>query len=148
MIVALDSNVLGYFVEVARGPADLPKIAAVQSLLQRAADHHLFVAPVQSHGELYNLLLKSGASRKAAQEVVNAVQSAFPTHDTTGATMMSAIELATAHQLQIWDAVMICAAKEAGARVLLSEDMQDGFIWRGVTILNPLGERAEQVLFG
>jgi predicted nucleic acid-binding protein len=32
---------------------------------------------------------------------------------------------------------MLAAAAQAGCRLLLSEDMQDGFTWRGVTIRNP-----------
>jgi len=33
---------------------------------------------------------------------------------------------------------MLAAAAGSGCRWLFSEDMQDGFIWRGVTIRNPL----------
>jgi predicted nucleic acid-binding protein len=45
--------------------------------------------------------------------------------------------LVTAHRFDIWDAVIVSASAEAGCRVLLSEDMQDGFVWRGMTIINP-----------
>ncbi len=51
--------------------------------------------------------------------------------------MLSAVDLAVHHQLGIWDAVMLAAASEAGCRLLLSEDMQDGFTWGGVTVANP-----------
>ena len=47
------------------------------------------------------------------------------------------MELATSHQLSLWDAIMLAAAAQAGCRLLLSEDMQDGFTWRGVTVRNP-----------
>jgi predicted nucleic acid-binding protein len=60
------------------------------------------------------------------------------TVSSTGATtMMAAMELATAHRLQIWDAVVLQSAVEANARVLLSEDMHHGFRWRGATVVNP-----------
>jgi predicted nucleic acid-binding protein len=47
------------------------------------------------------------------------------------------MELAASHQFALWDAIMLAAAGASGCRLLLSEDMQDGFIWRGVTIRNP-----------
>jgi predicted nucleic acid-binding protein len=32
---------------------------------------------------------------------------------------------------------MLAAAAQADCRLLLSEDMQDGFTWRSVTVRNP-----------
>jgi predicted nucleic acid-binding protein len=51
--------------------------------------------------------------------------------------MLSAADLATDHQLSIWDSVILSAAAEAGCRLLLSEDLHDGFTWKGVTVTNP-----------
>lgn len=48
-----------------------------------------------------------------------------------------AMEVATAHRLAFWDAVMLAAAAQANCRILLSEGLQDGFTWRGVTVRNP-----------
>ena len=45
--------------------------------------------------------------------------------------MLAATDLASAHQLGIWDAVILSAAADARCRILLSEDLQDGFTWRG-----------------
>lgn len=50
---------------------------------------------------------------------------------------MKAAELASIHQLSIWDAVILSAASDSGCRVLLSEDMQHGFTWSGTTVVNP-----------
>jgi predicted nucleic acid-binding protein len=51
--------------------------------------------------------------------------------------VLDAMELVVSHQLSFWDAVMLAAAAQAGCRLLVSEDMQNGFTWRGVTIGNP-----------
>jgi predicted nucleic acid-binding protein len=51
--------------------------------------------------------------------------------------MVSAIDLAADHRLGVWDSVMISVASETGCRLLLSEDLQDGFTWHGVTVANP-----------
>jgi predicted nucleic acid-binding protein len=51
--------------------------------------------------------------------------------------MISAIDLAADHRLGIWDSLMVSVASDSGCRMLLSEDLPDGFSWRGVTIANP-----------
>ena len=48
-----------------------------------------------------------------------------------------AADLATDHRLGTWDAVILSAASQAGCRLLLSEDLQEGFTWAGVTVVNP-----------
>jgi predicted nucleic acid-binding protein len=54
--------------------------------------------------------------------------------------MMAAMDMAVIHRFQVWDALIVNAAAGAGCAMLLSEDMQDGFTWRGLTIINPLAE--------
>ena len=66
--------------------------------------------------------------------------------ETNQATMLQAIALATEHGLQIWNAVILAAAAEARASLLLSEDMQDGFTWRGVTVANPFATTPHPLL--
>jgi predicted nucleic acid-binding protein len=60
--------------------------------------------------------------------------------------MLEAIDLAADHRIGIWDSVIISVAAETGCRVLLSEDMQDGFTWRGVTVVNPFAEQRHPLL--
>ncbi len=60
--------------------------------------------------------------------------------------MPSAADLATDHQLGIWDAVVLSAAAEARCCLLLSEDMQEGFTWKGVSIENPLATSRNHLL--
>ena len=47
------------------------------------------------------------------------------------------MDIAADHRLQIWDALILSVAAENGSRLLLSEDLQDGFTWHGVTVVNP-----------
>ena len=51
--------------------------------------------------------------------------------------MIGATDLASQHRLGIWDSVILATAADAGCRLLLSGDMQDGFTWAGVTVANP-----------
>jgi predicted nucleic acid-binding protein len=43
----------------------------------------------------------------------------------------------TLHRFSYWDALVIRMAKQAGCRVLLSEDMQHSRDFDGVKIVNP-----------
>jgi predicted nucleic acid-binding protein len=50
------------------------------------------------------------------------------------------------HQLPIWDALILAVAAESRCRLLLSEDFQNGFTWRGVTVVNPFGTQIPPLL--
>jgi predicted nucleic acid-binding protein len=47
------------------------------------------------------------------------------------------MELSSQHRFRTWDAIIMAAAASAGCRLLLSEDLHDGFTWNGVTVINP-----------
>ena len=49
-------------------------------------------------------------------------------------------------RLRIWDAIMLAAASFAECRLLLSEDLQDGFTWNGVTVVNPFSKTPNALL--
>jgi hypothetical protein len=52
----------------------------------------------------------------------------------------------TDHQLGIWDAVILSAASCSGCRLLLSDDLQAGFTWAGVTVVNPFASPQHALL--
>ncbi len=60
--------------------------------------------------------------------------------------MLTAADLANDHRLGIWDAVILSAASRAGCRMLLSEDMQNGFTWGGVTVVDPFASPMHELL--
>lgn len=51
--------------------------------------------------------------------------------------LLDAIDLHRLRQFSIWDALILHAARKAGCKVLLSEDLQHGQTIDGVAILNP-----------
>ncbi len=142
MRLALDTNILGY-AEGVNGAA--MKGAALQ-LIERLPQETVFV-PVQSLGELFNVLVrKAGRSPGKARRAVLSWQDAFPLIETSAEVMLAATDLATDHQLSIWDSVIFSAAAATGCRLLLSEDLQEGFTWRGVTATNPFSTRKHPLL--
>lgn len=64
-------------------------------------------------------------------------QSVFITPPTTDAVINKASGLARAHQMQLWDCVVCATSAEAGAKMLLTEDMQDGGVLDGLRLINP-----------
>jgi predicted nucleic acid-binding protein len=131
--VALDTNILVY----AQGLGDADRVATARSLIDRLPPGAL-VVPVQALGELFRVLVgKGGLAPVRAADAVNHWRGGASIQDTTNSVMEQAVDIACVHGFQIWDAIMLAAAESAGCRLLLSEDMHDGFAWRGVTVLNP-----------
>jgi predicted nucleic acid-binding protein len=114
----------------------------VQKLPEGAA-----LLPVQALGELFNLLVrKAGRTRAKARTAILSWRDAFRVIETSDEIMLAAADLASDHQLGIWDAVIMSAAAEAGCRLLLSEDLQQGFTWKGVTVTNPFSTAKHPLL--
>ncbi len=53
------------------------------------------------------------------------------------ADVIAAIELHRQAGISLWDALIVPAARSAGAQVLYSEDLQPGSILGGVRVVNP-----------
>jgi predicted nucleic acid-binding protein len=136
MRVALDTNVLAY----AEGVNDDGRRDQAIALTDRLTQLTVFI-PVQVLGELFRVLVrKGGRSVKQARERVIGWGDSFALIETSQPILQAAIDLAEAHQFSIWDAIVVAAAAKAECRLLLSEDMQDGFTWNGLTIANPFSE--------
>jgi predicted nucleic acid-binding protein len=140
--VAVDTNVLAY----AEGTHGEAKQRAALELL-RTLPPESTLLPAQTLGELFNVLVKKARwSRADAQRAVLAWGDAFPLIETSSDVVLAAMALASDHQLGIWDAIVVSAAADGGCRLLLSEDLQDGFTWSGVTIANPFAATRHPLL--
>jgi predicted nucleic acid-binding protein len=140
--IALDTNVLAYAEGINGAERRSAALALIRRLPQEAA-----IVPVQVLGELFNVLVrKGGKSRSDAREAILSWRDTYPSVETSPEAMLAAIDLATDHQLGIWDAVILSAASQAGCRLLLSEDLQEGFTWAGVTVVNPFSSPRHALL--
>lgn len=136
--IGLDSNILAYLAGISRASEDDDKIARVRDLIACLSTSASLVAPSQALGELFVVLRRSGASAAEARLILIEFADAFGTSASETATMLSAADLVVDHKLQFWDALIVTAAADAGCALLLSEDMQSGFVAKGLTIINPL----------
>ncbi len=133
MRIALDTNILAY----AEGAGDARRCKAARDLIARLPGH-LIVIPSQTLGELHRVLVgKNGRDPRQAREAVLAWADAFDVADSTFDAMRGALDLAADHQMPIWDALILSVAADQKCRLMLSEDYQHEFVWRGVTVLNP-----------
>lgn len=130
--VALDSNILIY----AELEPDSEKGALSTDLILRAARDG--VIPVQVLGEYLRFIQRRmPAVFEQAIRQVSVYQAVFLTPPTTVETIHTASALAHAHHMQLWDCVVCAASAHAGAKVLLTEDMQDSRMLDGLRLINP-----------
>lgn len=133
MKVFLDSNVLVYRVDY-RVPN---KQAIASRLVDKVLTEGNAVISTQSLQEFYNAItrklgLAPGDARRLAMNY-----SAAPIVQLTPSLIFAAMERHAARQFSFWDALIVEAALAGGARVLYSEDLQDGQVVDGLTITNP-----------
>jgi predicted nucleic acid-binding protein len=136
MRIALDTNLLAYAEGVNGAQRKQVSLGVVQKLSTED-----IVVPVQALGELFHVLVrKAGRTPVRARSAVLSWYDAFAVAETSVAVVLGATDLAAAHRLSIWDSVIVSAAAEAGCRLLITEDLQDGFTWQGVTVANPFAK--------
>jgi predicted nucleic acid-binding protein len=139
--VALDTNVLVYAEGISRAPGDAAKIALSRRLVRALnLGGERWIAATQVFGELHNVLVRRAAlSPFEASVRVRRLTPFVPEVGTLPDVFDLALGIAAAHNLQIFDAIILAAAAQARCDLLLSEDLHEGFVWRGVTVTNPFG---------
>lgn len=134
--VFLDTNILAYDLDA--GTPDKQRKA--REVLARA--DHEFVISTQVLLELYVVLtrkLRPALPEQAAAEVITSL-SRLPVVGTDAQLVQRAVALSVRHQLSVWDALIVTAAREAGCEELWTEDLATGSELRGVRIRNPLAD--------
>ncbi len=135
MRVALDTNVLAYAEGINGAARKVDALDLIQRLPAGAT-----LLPVQALGELFQLLVrKANRTPAQARAAILGWRDAFPLIETSETVIVGAAELAATHRFSFWDGVILAAAADGGCRLLLSEDLQEGFTWSSVTVTNPFG---------
>lgn len=142
MKVALDTNILAY-IEGVNGASRRTRAAEMVARLPAESTY----VPVQVLGELFRVLVRKAKYKAAnARTAVGSFLDIFPLIETSPTVLTVAADLSVDHGLDIWDAIILAAAASAGCRLLLSEDMQEGFTWNGVTVVNPFSDTRHELL--
>ena len=131
----LDTNVIVYALY-----SDSPvKKATAQTLMNKAAAGKGWIS-FQVVQECINLALKKFRPVPPAEEVRAMVQDILLPIcrvNPNPSFYLDALETQEATRLSWYDCLILQAAVDAGCKTLYSEDLQDGFRYRGVTVTNP-----------
>ena len=134
MACTLDSNILVYTLPT---PANTKRQRA-RELLIRAARDPANVLLLQALGEFSHVAgRKFGLNIAAIRRRVEDWRAAISVHAAQEQDLGTALSLVERHRISFWDALMCATAERAGVDHLLSEDMQDGRRFGGLTIVNP-----------
>jgi predicted nucleic acid-binding protein len=130
----VDTNVLVYAHD-----AGSPKQATARMALERLWTERSGSISTQILQEFYAVATKPhklAMSHSDAREIVG-LYSAWPIVLIEPTLIISASHLAEQRSLSIWDALVVEAARVAGAIRLLTEDFQDGQQIEGIRVENP-----------
>lgn len=133
--IFIDTNVLVY----AHDRSETRKQPLAQALLDDLWRQRTGTLSTQVLQEFYVVATRKfdpPLRRAAAREIV-ALYSQWPTVQVDVALILAASKLEERHTLSFWDALIVEAARRAGATRLLTEDLQAGRQIGDVKINNP-----------
>lgn len=136
----VDTNVLLY----AHDASETVKRGIAAGVLARLWRDRMGVLSTQVLQEFYDAgtrRLRPPVPRSVAREVIEQYR-AWPVVLVEPSLIVSASLVQERHQLSFWDALIVEAARVAGATRLLTEDLSHGRVIEGVTIVNPFAEAA------
>lgn len=131
----VDTNVLVY----AHDRSESRKQPMAQTLLEGLWASRTGALSTQILQEFYVVATRKfdpPMSKRAAREVV-ALYAVWPLVQIDLPLIVTASRLEERHKLSFWDALVVEAARRAGATRLISEDLQSGRLIGGVRIENP-----------
>ena len=131
----VDTNILVY----AHDRSETRKQPLAEALLEELWASRTGVLNTQVLQEFYVVATRKfnpPMSRRAAREIV-ALYATWPLIQVDLPLILMASELEERHKLSFWDALVVEAARRAGAARLVSEDLQAGRVIGGVRIENP-----------
>ena len=76
----------------------------------------------------------------------DAWRAVLPVQGTENGDLSAALDPVKKHRFAFWDAMLWAAARQAGVRYLLTEDLQDGFELAGVKFVNPFEPSNNQLI--
>lgn len=130
----VDTNILLYAISTDPGEADKAELA--RHLLGET-DLALSVQVLQ---EFYVQATRVGKANPLTHEQAAALVESFTrfrVQDLTLAVVRAALRTRSRYNLSYWDSAIIEAARALGCRTVISEDLNHGQDYGGVTVVNP-----------
>jgi predicted nucleic acid-binding protein len=132
----LDTNILVY----AYDTHETEKQMIAQAILAEGIEKENLVLSVQVLGEFFNVVtkhIKSPMSPDEAQDVIKTIGH-LPVQDIDLSMVNRAIDIHRTYQISYWDSLIVAAAERTNCSTILSEDLNEGQMYHGILIRNPL----------
>ena len=129
-----DSNVLVYAVD----PADPRKRKIAIDLITHALEvNHDGAISTQVMSEFVNVVQKKGLAHLDTLD--DWISHFYPLLETevTMDIVRNAIEIKNEYGIQFYDAQIVATAEKLGCTEIVSEDLNDGQLYRGMAVVNP-----------
>jgi len=131
--ISLDANLLFYAADADAGERHVK----AREIVRRAAGYDCILT-LQTLCEFFAAMTRKGKLTAGEATIrVEDWQTLFPVVAATPASLRLAMRAVEHHRLSFWDALQWAVAKQAGARLLLSEDLQHERELEGVRFRNP-----------
>jgi len=127
-----DTNVIVY-AHVSQDPA---KRLTARQLIDRLIIERSGVISVQVMLESYSALRKY-VSQPECADIVSDLAQTFAVVEPAKADVLTAVADSARWQISVWDALILVTARNAGASVLWTEDLNPGQDYSGVRARNP-----------
>ena len=137
MTVFLDTNILVYAYDADAGEKYLLAKKYIQEFRKK---RNLPGISVQVLQEFYTVMVRRSGDARYYREVVEHHLEAWPVVENTCELMRDALEIQQRYQLSFWDANIVAAVRQSGAKDLWTEDLNDGQDYGGVRAVNPFKE--------
>ena len=135
-MVFFDSNVLVY-IAIDQDPVKRAKAVCLASEVMRAEAGWISLQVLR---EVANCMFKK--SNDTLEEIKGAIDwfAQFRCVGETMETLRRGMEIKAKHGLQLYDAMVVASALEAGCDTVYSENMGDGAVYEGVRVVNPFAD--------
>ena len=133
MRFSYDASILFYSADRDAGR----RYAMATDLVDRAMQADCILT-LQSLAEFFHAVTRKGKRTPAdAAGFIADWRAVFPVHAADDACLADAIDAVRQNRISFWDAMLWAVVRQARCTLLLSEDMQDGRRFGGLTIVNP-----------
>jgi predicted nucleic acid-binding protein len=131
----VDTNVLVYAHDLDAGEKHEIAAGIISDLWESGNG----VISTQVLQELYVTLTKKVPSPPKKSQVRRILNNylAWELAVNNGETILQASEIEESHNISFWDALIVSAAYSKNAAILLTEDLNEGQLIEGITIVNP-----------
>ncbi len=131
----VDTNILVYAHDLSAGE----KYTKAKQLVQGFWESKTGCLSVQVMQEFYVTVTQKVSKPldiRTATRIITDL-SYWRVHSPVPGDILSAIELQGRYQVSFWDAMIIQSAAKLGCRVIWSEDLNPGQVYKGIELLNP-----------